>query len=232
MKLHRFIGEFVFSGNHVTIEDSALLHQMCNVLRLKTGELIVLCDGKGTEAECSLEEIGKDKGIFRVLQRRKSVVEVKNKVVLYCSILKKENFDLVVQKATEAGVAEIVPVIFERTVKMGLNDDRLLKIAHEAAEQSGRGIIPVIHSGRYFHETLKSPPDAALKLLFHPGGGVLKGNLTGSSERHILIGPEGGFTHEELETAHAAGWHIVSLGVHVLRAETAAIIAVYLASHE
>ena len=145
MRLNRFFLNIDLDSPKIRITDLEVLNQVRNVLRLKSGDQFVICDGKLNEALVSVDTFNKDSIEAEVLSVNRNQNEPERHVVLYCSVLKKENFELVAQKATEVGVKEIVPIITERTVKLNLNIERLEKIIKEAAEQSGRGIVPVLH---------------------------------------------------------------------------------------
>src|SRR3989338_7391335 len=161
MKLHRFIGDFDLSKQEVEITDPKIIKQIKAVLRLEPGDKIILSDGKGQEAEVvlNLVSVGKITGIIEKLtepadaQNSQGFGEAK-KVNLYIAILKKENFELAVQKAVEAGVSHITPMITERTVKTGLNFERLEKIIREASEQSGRSVLPRLYPISNFEDAL------------------------------------------------------------------------------
>jgi 16S rRNA (uracil1498-N3)-methyltransferase len=148
------------------------------------------------------------------------------KVTLFCAVLKKENFELVVQKATECGVSKIIPIITARTVKTGLNLERLQKIAREASEQSGRSTVPEISEPISFDESLEMTRQNDLKILFDISGKFL--GKTSKNSPAIWIGPEGGWTPEEIKKATQNNFKIASLGPNTLRAETAAIVATYM----
>src|SRR3989344_4947911 len=145
MKIHRFIGNFKIKIGALRINDEELLNQLRNVLKLKVGEKIILCDGRRNEGSAEIKEYGKDYVEVEIKEVGVNENEPEKQVILYCSILKRENFELVVQKATEIGIKEIVPIITERTVKLDIRKDRLEKIIREAAGQSGRGTVPVLH---------------------------------------------------------------------------------------
>ena len=143
-------------------------------------------------------------------------------------VLKKENFEWAVQKAVEVGVKEITPIITARTVKLGLNKDRLKKIIKEAAEQSGRGILPKLNEAIIFDEAIKSAKENDLNLFFNIGGKNVQHSMSNISKIGIFIGPEGGWDEEEIKKAQSSnGFTIVGLGKTILRAETAAVIASY-----
>ena len=222
MRLHRFIGDFDLNQTNLTISDPDLINQVIKVLRLKIGEQIILADGKSTEAITEITALNKKNISVKIISKYSNKNEPAKKVTLFCAILKRENFELVVQKAVETGVSEIAPMITDRTVKTGLNMSRLQKIIKEAAEQSGRGEIPALKEAIKFSEAIKNGG-----IVFDPSGDPF--NIQKSSNKlNIFIGPEGGFSENEIKLAKENNLYISSLGSLTLRAETAAIIASYL----
>ncbi|MDO8496678.1 MAG: RsmE family RNA methyltransferase [bacterium] len=233
MKIHRFIGNFNLKIGYIEIKDPELLNQFRNVLKLKIGERVTLCDGKINEGVAEIKEYGKDYIEVEIKEVNTNKNEPEIQVILYCAILKRENFELVVQKATEIGIKEIVPIITERTVKLDIRKDRLEKIIREAAEQSGRGIVPVLREPIDFDRAVSEMDKNSVKIFFDQSGQIDRHHKTVNqpsvSKVGIFIGPEGGWTSKEIETARTAGFEILSLGKTTLRAETAAIIGSYLA---
>lgn len=230
MKLHRFIGNFDFNNRRLRVGDLDLVNQFKNTLRLAPGDKIILGDGKSKEALAEIIEYYKNGVELELLEIKDSQNEPAKEAILYCSILKKENFELVVQKATEIGVRKIVPLVTARTVKLNLRTDRLEKIVKEAAEQSGRGVLPVISEPVKFSEVFNESKNNAINLFFHIGGsGFNRKEWSVRPKIRIFIGPEGGWTEEEVAMGRAANCEIVTLGRLTFRAETAAIIASYLA---
>ena len=232
MKIHRFIGDFNVRLGSLKLQDRELLNQFRSVLRLKVGEKLILCYGRRNEGTAEIKEYGKDYVEVEIKEAGVNKNEPEKQVTLYCAILKRENFELVVQKATEVGVKEIVPIITKRTVKLDIRKERLEKIIKEAAEQSGRGIIPILHESIDFEKAIKGINDKNANFLFDISGKEFNSYTT----NYLLhttswIGPEGGWTSQELETAKTADFEIVCLGKTTLRAETAAIIGSYLAIH-
>lgn len=227
MKVHRFIGPYDLRATEIVLEDDAA-RQMSAVLKLRTGERVTLCDGQGREAEYELLNIAKGEvGLARMGEAHQVETEPARFVTLYAAILKRENFEWAVQKATECGASEIVPLITDRTIKKDVKLERLSEIAREAAEQSGRGIVPAIMEPMKFEEAIRSAKGE--KVFFDAGGSELDSRLRGNDERaNLFIGPEGGWTPEESEIAKRAGATIASLGPRVLRGETACAVAVYL----
>lgn len=240
MKIHRFIDNFDLSKNEIKITGE-IAHQIIKVLKLKTGEKIELCDGKGIYAIAEIVEIGKNIVLVKIGAplRQGFAGQNRTKVNLFCSILKKENFELVVQKTTECGVSKIIPIITSRTIKTGLNMERLRKIAKEASEQCGRINIPEILEPIEFIKALKiaegTPPHG--NILFDVSGEPLGGLTAKSLDNlqlftfNLFVGPEGGWTPKEIEVAKSLNFKIASLGPLTLRGETAAIIATYLISN-
>lgn len=225
-KIHRFFYDFKIVNNVINIDDFEIVNQIKNVLKLEISEKLVLFfDGK--EVLCSIISINKKFINCDVLEDKKAVLS-KNDIVLYCAILKKDNFELIVQKASEIGVSKIVPIITERTIKTNLNIDRLNKIAKEACEQAERNNIVAISDIKKFKDCIKKEED--LNFLFDFSGeefNDLKINKKNKSVA-LFIGPEGGFTDKEVKLARDNDFIIARLGKNVLRGETAAIVASYL----
>jgi len=232
MKQHRFIGNFNLHQRTLTLDDQKLVHQMHEVLKLQVGEELILCDGKLREARARITALNKRRGEVTVL----GVNELKNepgaKTTLYCAILKNNNFDLVAEKATEVGVQKIVPIITERTVKLNLKTERIRKIMKEAAEQCGRGMVPQCEEPMKFPDALNHAAHNNINIIFDPtANDQLPTSNFQLPEIGIFIGPEGGWTKEEMRRARKQNCKILSLGFLTFRAETAAIIAAYLINH-
>ncbi len=225
MKLHRFIGDFDLSVAVLTIRDREIAHQIKDVLRLQIEERLILVDGQGQAALCEIVDFTDGQPLIRVVERLASPSQPNRRVSLYCAILKRENFELVVQKATELGVAEIIPVITERTIKLGLKMDRLRKIATEASEQSGRVDVPTIFEPQSFKSALGDAKRHEVAIILDPLGAERLRPAVRKSLA-VFIGPEGGWTEAELAQARENGLEVKNLGSLVLRGETAAIVAV------
>ena len=212
--MHRF-----FSKDLGLTEE--IQHQMKDVLRFKAGERFVLFDGSGYDF--ILEIYGdKAKTVEKVLNRR----EPERKIYLFQSILKKDKMEWVFQKGTEVGVYEFVPILSSRSIKKDFNQERAEKIIKEAAEQSGRAILPKIHEVMDFKKAMEFVQAERLS-------GVIA-DL--NSKKHIsealkevrmalFVGPEGGWSEEESSEAKEHGFKSVALGKLQRRAETAAIVA-------
>jgi 16S rRNA (uracil1498-N3)-methyltransferase len=232
MKIHRFIlpgAELPQTANIVfTISDKDCVHQIKNVLKLKPGERIIICDGRGGEAAGEICESGRGTVSVRTLGYSRSLNEAKRGVELYCALLKKENFEMVVQKATEIGAIKIIPLITDRTIKLNINLSRLKKIAKEAAELSGRAVIPEITNPIKFEQAIREAVDNQINIFFTPGGSAVSAEmLSGINLIGVFIGPEGGWSEQERYLAETGNLYIGSLGKTTLRGETAALVAVY-----
>lgn len=227
MKLHRFIVSNLVAGQ-IQLDDQELYNQWKNVLRLEPGVEILLTDGQGQEALAKIvtyqaKQVLIDIGEVKIIDMGEG-----NQVTLCCAVLKKENFELVCQKATEIGVSQIIPVVTDRTVKLGLNEERLQKIIKEAVEQSGRVTVPILNQITNWSEVL-TLSDFDRKIIFDKqGDGLETGHQLKNEKIAILVGPEGGFTAEEIVEAKQVGWEVKNLGFNVLRGETAAMVATYL----
>lgn len=238
MKIHRFFRDFDQSKNIISIDDRAFVNQIRNVLRMKEGDVIELFNSEGNIVRAEILEMKKSqKGVsFRIREEIHGEEKKRDKrvnITLYMSVLKRENFEFVVQKTTEVGITEIVPIISERTVKLRVSLLRLQKIATEAAEQCGREIIPMINAPRLFNEVIKKTCADDTNIMFDKNGELYKESLTPGAKKRInlFVGPEGGWDNSEISIAKASGFAIVSLGKFTLRAETAGIIAAYLFSN-
>ncbi len=226
MKLHRFIVVNLVAGQ-IQLDDQELYNQWKNVLRLEPGAEILLTDGQGQEAQAKIMSYQSKQILVDIGEVKTIELGDGNQVTLCCAVLKKENFELVCQKATEIGVSQIIPVVTTRTVKLGLNEERLQKIIKEASEQSGRVTVPILDPITDW-STVLSLSDFDCKIIFDKQGDRLdRGDELKNKKIAILVGPEGGFTDEEVAEARRAGWEVKSLGQNVLRGETAAMVAAY-----
>jgi len=205
-------------GRGVEIEGDELHH--LRVRHLGPGDELLCFDDSGREWEGTLRELGPRSARIELAEPRRPARESPLELVLALAVLKGDHLDLVVEKATELGVAEIVLFESERTVARpsAARLDRLKRVAAGAAKQSGRVRVPRLRGPLDFADVLA--PGA---LLFHPGAPPLA--PTSALPRVAIVGPEGGFSDAELARAAGAGCTVAGLGPRVLRAETAAIVA-------
>jgi 16S rRNA (uracil1498-N3)-methyltransferase len=217
------------------------------VLRLKAGDEVYVFNGEGKEFLSRIEESQRDTARLQVIREVEPArPESHLQLTLALALLKGDKFDLVVQKATELGVARIVPVITKHA-DIHLRDEsdtakrvtRWQRIAMEAAKQSGRAVIPEIASPITFASLTQSAADdsaGTMRLMFseRDGQSLLQTRehiAANPKEMTALIGSEGGWSDEEIASARASGWAVVTLGGRTLRAETAAITVVALLQH-
>ena len=209
--------------------------QHAKVLRLKAGEQVLLCDGEGSEAVCTVTDFGKDFCRVEILERRASAAEASVRVSVYMSFPKSDKLEHVIQKATELGAYEIVTFPSARCVSkpdeksLKKKLERWQKIALSSAEQSGRGRIPKVIVLDSFAQALKRAAEADKALMFyeHEEATTLHMALSqGSfSSVSLLTGPEGGLEESEVEQARSAGLQVCTLGKRILRCETAPLCA-------
>lgn len=215
------------------------------VLRLRTGDRVLLCDGNGWEYTCVLEEIGSRSVTARIEDKQKNGTEPAVRVTLYQGVPKGGKLDTVVQKCVELGVCEIVPVFMERSViadkgRFEKKADRLRTIAESAAKQCGRGIIPAVEGAISFAQMQERLAQTPLILFPYENedGLTMKGALReeGASEAGeiaVVIGPEGGFSDGEAAALKAIPQcRCVSLGKRILRTETAGMAALAMLLYE
>ena len=203
------------------------------VLRLKTGEEVLLCDGQGMECLCTLED--PNKLTLALGERRKCQSEAAVRVSVYMAFPKADKLEHVIQKATELGTFEIVTFPSARCVSrpdeksLKKKLERWQKIAASAAEQSGRGRIPQVTALGSYREALTRAAAADRALLFYENehATTLRMALTAAPWRTVslLTGPEGGLEESEVAQARAAGLQICTLGSRILRCETAPLCA-------
>lgn len=206
-----------------------------NVLRMHTQEEIIVLDGAGMEYRCEIETISEEV-IARVLEAKKTEAELSVRLLLFQGLPKKDKMELIIQKAVELGVSEIIPVLTKRTV-VKLEDkkkeqkklERWQAIAEAAAKQSGRGIIPKVREAVKFTEAVKMAEaldEALIPYELAEGMEEARERVRGLHDKKtvgIFIGPEGGFEEEEIAIAANAGIHPITLGKRILRTETAGL---------
>ena len=232
--MHRFYLTQQPDKEIILIKDRSLVHQIRNVLKIRRGERVAFFSGQaeyaGHDFICELKNIeGSNAAVFMFRERVENGREPTKKLVLYQSLIKKDKFEWVLEKATEVGVSEIVPVLSARSEKKSLNKERCLAILKEAAEQSGRAVIPKFHDVVNFERALAAAETSGAKNYFAFGGekeNVIRG--TGDRAMNLFIGPEGGLSDAEVFAAQRRpNFEIISLGRLSLRSETAAVAASY-----
>ena len=222
--LRRFFVDSILA--EIVIDGEEFRHAV-SVLRIKEGENILVCDNSGAEYFSRVKKINKKDFVIEVLERRESETETNFAVKLICGYLKGDKTELVVQKAVELGVKEIV-VFSSQFSSAYMNENklqRLNKVSVESAKQCGRSIAPKVSYAENFIDALKCGEDCENKLFaceFAKQGEVEFTSLKGSTA--IIVGSEGGFSKEESDLALKNGYKTVFLGKRILRAETASIV--------
>ena len=235
--MHRFFIKSIIKKTKQVIIPENLRHQLINVLRLSVGDKITLFDNSGWEYITELKEIKKDNLIGFIIEKQKNSSEPTIKITLYQPILKSDKFEFILQKGTELGVTNFVPIFCDRSIKRW-NDDQILtkkyprwkKIITEASEQCQRGIIPELNKPLDFTKAITYPNKNMSKFIALTGNKNSKLKQIPQSninmEIGLFTGPEGGFTKEEIELSKANSIKPISLGNRILRAETATIILI------
>jgi 16S rRNA (uracil1498-N3)-methyltransferase len=221
-------------GQLLSVDGTAGNH-IARVLRLRAGDAVTLFDGRGGEYAATIREIRKDTVLLDVLEHQPVERESPCQLTLAQGISRGERMDWVVQKATELGVARILPLFTERSVVHLDEKQASRKIQHwrsiavAACEQSGRNRVPEIAAPVQLHDFLQGGKLAGAGLLLSPRATLriadipaLVGGVT------VLIGPEGGLADTEQEAAVTHGFTPVRMGPRVLRTETAAVCALTL----
>ena len=241
--LHRFfVNRQCFHDAKVVITDQQA-HQILRVLRLRIGDHIIVLDNQGWEYEVGLVEINKNRLTFDQIDKRQAKGEPQTRITLFQSMLARDKFEWVLQKCTEVGICRFIPVITQRSLVRDSDTispakiERWQRIIAEAAEQSHRGLIPEIDHPIGFSECIGQLSEFDLSLIasFAEDSKSLNqitGDRCESKNIALLIGPEGGFTDDEIRLACEIGAASLSLGPRVLRTETAAMVASALLLYE
>ncbi len=205
------------------------------VLRLKKGDAVTVCDGAGTEYQCTVSDISDGQVSLVVDAAGAAESEAGVLCTVYMALAKADKFEHVVQKATELGAAQLVCFPSERCVSrpdehsLPKKIERWQKIAASAAEQSGRGRIPQVRYLPSYTAALQDAASAELAICFYENEhahtfreAIADGAFHSAA---LLTGPEGGFTQAEVRQAAEAGLQICTLGRRILRCETAPLCA-------
>ena len=224
--LPRLFVEAALSEQATVTLDSAQANYLGNVLRLAVGGQVLLFDGASGEWIATVAQMTR-KSMQLTVERRTKAAEAVPDLWLAFAPVKRTQLDWLVEKATELGVARLLPVMTRRTVVERIKGERLRSIAVEAAEQCGRTMLPAIDEPVALERMLKERDPARTLYFADETGGEPMVKAFAPGPGLILTGPEGGFTSEERAMIRAtAGVKAISLGPRILRAETAALAAV------
>lgn len=237
MRIHRFFVEQKLTPagkNKIKIENDELVHQWRNVLRFQVGQEVILYDNSGMEFHALLTALTNRTAEVEIQSAVQGNFSPKLAVSLYLSLPKRDSFEWTLEKGTELGVTSFVPVISERSEKKDVNLPRSKNLLKEACEQSGRAVLPEISEPLPLARVLENLAatknsttngELAHTIALDPTGTSFSraGKIAESSHVNIFIGPEGGFSPNELELFKTHGISIHSFSTQILRAETAAV---------
>lgn len=232
--MHRFfVAPATLAAAPAVALTGAVARQIARVLRLRPGERVVLFDGSGREWLVRLTAVTPDTATGVIEQERASDAEPRLRLTLYQAALKGDHMDYVLQKGTEVGIAAFVPLLTERTVVRSVDELKLTRwqrIVREAAEQSGRAIVPPVAPAVPLPAAWTRLTGAPVLLLWEAErmtglGAALAALPRPLSSLALVVGPEGGLSEREVAAGVAAGARTVGLGPRLLRAETAGLVA-------
>lgn len=230
---HFFVEPSKIQGNHIFIDGPDVNH-IRNVLRMNPGEEVNVTDGSGEKVyRCAIASIGEDKVELNIMWAQEKGMELPSKIYLFQGLPKSDKMELIIQKAVELGVYEIIPMATARAVvkldqkKAAAKVKRWQAISESAAKQSKRLLIPEVKEPVKFSEALKLASDLDVRLIPYELAEGMDGtrriiqSVKPGQSVAVFIGPEGGFEEAEVELAKEAGFQAITLGRRILRTETA-----------
>ena len=235
--MHRFFVPASWLEKEKVTITGPLVHRLRNVLRLKAGAHIILLDNSGWEHEMEITSVSSQRIEGQVVHKGLATGEPRTKITLYQALLKLDKFEWVLQKGTELGLVGFVPIISERCIIGSLEDisktkmERWWRILMEAAEQSCRGRLPSLRAAMLFPSACEEAARGGLTLIpweqerEQSVSSILRAAEQPPFSINLFIGPEGGFTSEEMAQAQLYGAVPITLGPRILRAETAGLVA-------
>lgn len=224
MRIHRFYtGDKLQLKKDFWLHDEALLWQWNKVLRFKEGQQVILFDGDQTDRLYKIAEIKKDEAHLHMVTELERHLPARH-VYLFWSLLKKDNNDLILQKCTELGVSNFVPLLTERSVRDNFNIDRARKILHEASEQCGRSNIPAVREPMHLQTALDEYA-GKVQMFVCEQSNDNDPEIKNDERYGIFVGPEGGWSDDEKKLFDEQKFSHLGLSEFTLRAETASITA-------
>lgn len=231
---HFFVTPSQVEEGRIYIEGSDVNH-MKNVLRMRSGEELMVSDGNNRKYRCAIEQYKEEGAILRIIEGMQVDTELPSKIYLFQGLPKQDKMELIVQKAVELGVYRVIPVNTRRSVvrldakKAAKKAERWQEIARSAAKQAGRGYIPEVASVMSYEEALECAGKLDVVLIpyelcvdMEETKKIIEAVTPGQSVA-VFIGPEGGFEKEEVRRAMECGAKAVTLGRRILRTETAGL---------
>jgi 16S rRNA (uracil1498-N3)-methyltransferase len=210
--------------------DGPEAHHLTTVRRFAAGDTVTLFNGDGREYTARVVELGKRRVELEISSVDAPVRELDNVLHIACAMPKGDRGDFLIEKLTELGVTDFTPLATERAV-VKANDaktDKLRRAVIEASKQCGRNVLMRVHAPARWLDWCAA--QNGRRFVAHPSGIAAEESQSLFGPAMVAIGPEGGFTEAEIQTALAAGWELLSLGPRTLRVETAAIVAAVLVS--
>ena len=228
--MHHFFSKQLSNGIIVLQAEEA--HHAKRVLRLQSGDTVKVFDGEGSIFDCRINELSKKEAILTIIKEFKAEFNRPELTMLVAPTKSIDRFEWFLEKATEIGVREIVPVLSEHSERKVIKHDRLEKVLVSAMKQSLNPYKPILKELTPFAEVINkySNSDRFISHCIADEKDHLFGELKGNVATCILIGPEGDFSPNEIEMAIAAGWKPVTMGHQRFRTETAAVLAVHMYS--
>lgn len=239
MRIHRFYIDNIHMSDlsqTIVTQETSLIHQLKNVFRYNIGQKLYLFNQYIGEIEVEIVDISKKYVSFRYIRHNRHLKDNilnKRQINLYMSVIKNSNFDLIIEKAVELGVNAIVPILTERTIKSNLNIERLNKIIIESSEQSGRLDLLKLNPIEKLGDILLKIENCDHEKEIYLFGSIDNNDVDlidilntnqNLSNVSLIIGPEGGFSEDELSDMNSKGVLPFNFSNNVLRAETAAIV--------
>ncbi len=209
--------------------EGAEVRHVVRVMRKRPGDTLRLVDGLGMEYVGRIYSVEGNRVIGDVIDSRPSEVEPRTRVTLAPALVKGPRMDALIEKATEIGAHEFWPLVCERSVRrLAHAKERWRKIALSALKQSGRAYLPKVRDPLRFEEVLGERPNFEQGFVADPRSERTLDDMQIGGSVLVLLGPEGGFTEQELQAAEEAGFASFSMGKRILRTETAAWVALAL----
>ena len=218
------VGEYCLLGDEAT--------HLASVLRIQPGEVVTLLNGDGAEYRASVSTVAKKSVMLNIMERCEVSREIGWPIIVASALPKGDRFDYLLEKLTETGATAFIPLVTARSVVVP-KADKLAKWQRaviEASKQCGRNTLMHIELPMTFDRLLTKPDLPTARFLLHPTS-TQEVAIPSRSGVVLAIGPEGGFTDDEVGRATANRWATMSLGKSILRIETAAVAAVVWATH-
>ena len=239
---HFFVDPSAIGEGKVKITGADLNH-MKNVLRMKTGEAVLISDGTGKDYNCQIESYAEGEGILEILSENEDSKELPSRIWLFQGLPKADKMELIIQKAVELGAYEIIPVETKRCVvkldgkKAAKKVERWQQIAESAAKQSKRTVIPQIQMPLSWKQALEEAKELDVVLVPYENERGMEAtreifrSIPEGASIGVMIGPEGGFSPEEIAQLDK-DMHRISLGRRILRTETAGMATLSMLIYE